>query len=171
MEWPKSGYPKLFIYTRRFPALEELLKYVSRSELSALVYSEEAIPRITESPGRGRLQYSDRPFDLNHAAAACDLAITNGNHGTTAAMLLAGKPVLVIPTVAEQYMLGQRVEALGARRLARPDHLDAVIEGLLTLLRDQSIRECALRFKEKYSTHDSDLIVYQIVVRLEELAR
>jgi hypothetical protein len=167
VEWPESSYPKVFIYTRQFPALGELLRYIGRSELSALVYSEDAMARVSELPGRGRIRYLDRPFDLEHVAATCDLAITNGNHGTTAAMLLAGKPVLVVPTVAEQYMLGQRVEALGAGVLARPDDADAIVGGLHRLLRDRSTTDGARRFRVKYARRTSEGVVEEIVSGIE----
>jgi hypothetical protein len=165
--WPESRYPKVFIYTRRFPALQELLLFISRSELSALVYCDGKMPRVQEVAGRGRIRYLDEPFDLEHAASTCDLAITNGNHGTTAAMLLAGKPVMVIPTVAEQYMLGQRVEAMGAGRLARPDDLDAVIGGLLALLRSNSYRDKAKRFSDRHRSINTAPITDGIVESIE----
>ncbi|MEX2139420.1 MAG: hypothetical protein WD894_09175 [Pirellulales bacterium] len=168
VEWPDVPFPKVFVYTRDFPALEGLLHYISRSQLSAIVYSEEPRPTVRQATV-GEIRFPDRAFDLAHVASTCDLAITNGNHGTTSAILLAGKPVLVIPTVTEQYMLGQRVEALGGGGLARPDDLDAVIGGLLGVLRDGTFSAAARRFQMRYAHINSDDTAPRIVDRIEQL--
>jgi UDP:flavonoid glycosyltransferase YjiC (YdhE family) len=113
----------------------------------------------------------ERPFDLQHAARTCDLAIANGNHGTTAALLLAGKPVLVIPTVAEQYMLGQRVEAMGTGVLARPDDSDDMIGGLLRILRCDEYRIAAGRFRDRYRSTNPAQVAAAIVESIERVLR
>ena len=86
-------------------------------------------------------------------------------------MLLAGKPVLVIPTVAEQYMLGQRVEGLGAGRLARPDDVNGVIGGLLGILRCSKYHTVAREFRERYASRNSRQIAESIVESIERLVR
>lgn len=86
-------------------------------------------------------------------------------------MLLAGKPVLVVPTVAEQYMLGRRVEALGAGRLARPDDTDGPIGGLLTLLRTNSYRDAARKFGSRYRSMSTEHAAAAIVDAIECFVR
>jgi UDP:flavonoid glycosyltransferase YjiC (YdhE family) len=130
------------------------------------VYSVDALPWAPPA-SVGEIRFLDGAFDLASVASTCDLAITNGNHGVTAAVLLAGKPVLVIPTVTEQYLLGQRLEAFGGGATARPDNLDAVIGGLLRLLRDEDYRNSARRFQARYATIGSEQAVADIAATID----
>ena len=53
-------------------------------------------------------------FDMVAVGRTCDLAILHGGQGSTISMLLAGKPILEVPIVLEQYHNAMAVEKLAA---------------------------------------------------------
>ena len=69
----------------------------------------DGIPRGVCERFRGcrTIRLEDRPVDIRAAARECDLAVLNAGHGATAAMLLAGKPVLLVPIHLEQGLLAR----------------------------------------------------------------
>ena len=57
---------------------------------------------------------------MQQVAHECDLAILNGTHATTVAMLLSGKPALHIPIFLEQAINARAAERLGAALCVGP---------------------------------------------------
>ena len=57
-------------------------------------------------------------LDLNRCGAECDVAILNGNLGTSSAMLLAGKPALHLPEHLEHALNARAVASLNAGLVA-----------------------------------------------------
>ena len=85
----------------------------------------------------------DQPVDIAAAARECDVAILNGTHASTAAVLLAGKPILQLPLFLEQQLIAQNVERLGAGLTAsikQPEGIQAKLRQLPahTCLRSRS---------------------------------
>ena len=69
--------------------------------------------------------------------------ITNRTKILLAALLLAGKPMLLVPTQTEQAMAAHRVASLGAARLITPDvaaHFPAL---LASALGDKAMQQAA----------------------------
>ena len=148
----------MFAYLRMFPHIEGLLRFLRSSQLNVLVQSDDfpvdrRLLYITE-----RLRFVTGPCDVASAMSTCDLAITNGNHGMTCAALLAGKPVLMIPIVIEQYLLARRVAETGAARLGETHELDSIIANLKTLLHDESAIAAAVRFREHYAPQQPTVV-------------
>jgi rhamnosyltransferase subunit B len=62
----------------------------------------------------------------------CRAVVHAGGHGTTAAVVTAGRPSVVLPQIIDQQWHGERVEALGAGRMvARWDRRPAAVEQAL----------------------------------------
>ncbi|MCA9790907.1 MAG: hypothetical protein KC910_03900 [Candidatus Eremiobacteraeota bacterium] len=102
--WPSGRRPRLFVYMDAHnQRLKGLLKALSQLGLNSLVCV----------PGWSRSGVVSQPVDLARAARECDLAITHAGHGSTTALLLAGKPVFLCPRSLEQAMLGHRLNAQG----------------------------------------------------------
>lgn len=74
------------------------------------------IGEVSETLNSNRIYLSQPGHEiaLSTVPAVCDLAITYGGHNTTAAMLLAGLPVIVIPQNIEQNITAGAVERLNA---------------------------------------------------------
>ena len=85
----------LFPRSIAFPFLAP--RELKRASCPTLVYIEglsAAARSRMESP---TMHLAEKRVDVARAAAECDLAVLNGGHGVTAEMLLAGKPILLVP--------------------------------------------------------------------------
>ncbi|NJO32674.1 MAG: hypothetical protein HC869_05580 [Rhodospirillales bacterium] len=112
--WPKAGGKRIFGYLKPNPHLPEILKGLIRLRLPTIVF----VPGIpSEScPGfsTNLMRVVSEPLDMQRVAQECDVAITHGGHGTTVDMLLAGKPLLVLPQQLEQRLTAQNLQRIGA---------------------------------------------------------
>ena len=149
-----EGERRVFAYLKRFAGLPELLSLLSDKKLPTVVYVDgidAATRRKFESPS---LRFERERVDLVRAAAECDLAILHAGQGATAAMLLAGKPVLQLPIVLEQRMTADAVVRLGAGERAAPTDPAAVGEKLNSMLASDRYAEAARLFAAKYADFD-----------------
>src|SRR5205085_11900744 len=102
-----------FAYLKRFQGLEEVLRELARrgNPTAVFVDGADAALRRLEC---ATIRFASRRLDLAAVSRGCDLAMTNGGHGVTAEMLLAGKPLLQLPIAMEQRMTSNTVQRLGA---------------------------------------------------------
>ena len=77
--------------------------------------------------------------------------VLNGTHGSTAAVLLAGKPVVQLPIYLEQVVLARRTAALGAGRLASRADPRAVAAAVEEVHANPAYRAAAGRFARRRS--------------------
>ena len=106
-------------------------------------------------------------------ARECDLAILNAGHGSTAAMLRAGVPALLVPIHLEQGMLA-RAAARNTGACAEASYKDGeqLVRRLGEMLEPANFErhaEAARRFAEKYRGVEEATQVERMVARLEEL--
>jgi UDP:flavonoid glycosyltransferase YjiC (YdhE family) len=134
-----------------------------------LIYGDEIPSEIRARFSSETLQFADAPLNLAQAAQQCELAILNGTHATTSAVLLAGKPVLQIPISGEQYLTAQRTSALGCGPSVPCTDGQAIIGGLKWVVESREARLAARRFAARYDGFDPDSQVQQIASRIEQL--
>ena len=106
---------------------------------------------------------------LRRAAAECDLAVLHAGQGATAAVLLAGKPILQIPLVLEQRLTADAVVRLGAGERAAANDPPAVGEKLDAMLASDRYATAARSFAAKYAGFDPAAQVERMAGRVEEL--
>jgi UDP:flavonoid glycosyltransferase YjiC (YdhE family) len=97
------------------------------------------------------------PFvDGAAACARAALVVHNGGSSTGYQALLAGKPVLGIPSNLDQYLASERIDARGAGLSLRSGSLqaDAVATAVGRLLGESQFRMNAARLREAFSRHD-----------------
>ena len=115
--WPTSGEGKrIFAYLRPFDSLPAICKTLVRWKLPTVMYAPGLNPRLKQRFTADSLHFSELPVDLCHAADQCDIFIGYGSHFSTTTMLLAGKPVVSIPSWLEQFLFAQRLKELGLGR-------------------------------------------------------
>jgi UDP:flavonoid glycosyltransferase YjiC (YdhE family) len=101
-----------------------------------------------------------------------DLVICHGGHGTTAASLLAGRPVLVLHRQVEQLLLAQKIVAGGLGKTVNSDSKNPSYKQLTRdILSDARFAERAQQFAAKYSDFDVVKQIDLIVARCEEIIR
>jgi glycosyltransferase involved in cell wall biosynthesis len=112
--WPDAPGKRLLAYLKWFDGLDPMLEALRRSGQPTLVY----VPGLTEAGRKRResatLRLAPSRVDLRRAAAECDGAVLHAGQGATAALLLAGKPILQIPLVLEQRLTADATARRGA---------------------------------------------------------
>jgi len=168
-EWPAAPGKRVFVYVRPFESLAELITTLEDRHVSALVFAPGADPRVRRRATSGRVRFVDQPVDLRLAAAECDLAILNSTHGTTAAMLLAGKPILQLPIHLEQHLVAERTVELGAGLAANRTQPRQIAQRLQILLESPSHAAAAQRFAARYEGFQPQRQLDQMVQRIDQL--
>jgi hypothetical protein len=169
-EWPAAPGKRVFAYVRPFESLPQLISMLEDQGVSSLVYAPGADPRHVGRAPSGRVRFVDQPVDLTRAAEECDLAILNSSHGTTATMLLAGKPILQLPIHLEQQLVAERTFRLGAGLAANRTQPRQIAERLGILLESDRHAAAARQFANRYAGFDPARQLGDMVGRLEQLS-
>ena len=167
--WPDGTGPKVFAYLKPMPGLEALLTLLGESSCRTLAHGSWAQDLLRSGKTFRNVRIEPQPVNLEAAAAECDLAVLNATHGATAAFLLAGKSILQLPIVVEQYLTARNTQALGAGLLARRNRNEEIRARLEKVLGEQAFTTAAQRFAQQYSTFDPTDERQAMVERMEQL--
>ncbi|MEQ9395819.1 glycosyltransferase [Haliea sp.] len=151
--WPEGEGQRIFAYLKPFRGLNALLSQLQQSGHRALVYLPGEDYRARWQSDSLRIE--DAPLDLEQVGTQCDLALLHAGHGSTATMLLAGKPVLQLPMNVEQYHTAQNTERLGAGLVASLSEHASITTALERMLASKDYRRAAADFSSRYSGYDS----------------
>jgi MoaA/NifB/PqqE/SkfB family radical SAM enzyme len=170
-EWPEGRGKRIFAYLKPFPAMAPLLKHLARIGCPTIVYGDDIDPRLRERFGGGTIRFEVEPLDMAEVGKTCDLAILNGTAGTTAAILLAGRPVLQVPISLKQGHVAMAVTRLGAGLMASSDQPERIMDALTRMLASESYAEAARRFAARHADFDPQRQVAGMLDRIEALLR
>jgi UDP:flavonoid glycosyltransferase YjiC (YdhE family) len=135
------------------PAIEALLGALKDRGVASVVFIDGLSDELAARFACETLRFTRERVDLALAARACDVAILNGAHASSIAMLLAGKPTLQIPLFLEHTLNARAVARLGAGLVAGKGDGQQVVERLGSLLEDlPRYTGAARRFAERYVT-------------------
>lgn len=113
--WPEGHGPKVFAYLRAaHPEHAAVLQALDQAGCCTLVYMPEVVSGLRPPVLSPRLRYAGGPVHLGQALPACQLLVSHGGEATLAQAFLAGKPCLLLPLQAEQFLMALRAEATGA---------------------------------------------------------
>lgn len=147
--WPE-GKTRLFAYLKPFPALETFLGAVRDMGLALLMVPDRVDPAILKRHEGSGLRFAHNRQNMRLALSQADLLVSNGNHGTAAAGLLAGVPMLAFPLHQEQECCARRMAASGlggALLRNRPEKVRPLLEQLLSNAgQKQASQEVARRY-------------------------
>ena len=115
------------------------------------------------------LRFETQPLDLKRVGEECDLAILNAGHNATIALLLAGRPLLLLPIYLEQGVCARTVRRLGMGLDASCRNGAQVIERLDAMLASTQFTEAARQFAARYAKFDSARQIEKMHQRLDEL--
>lgn len=171
-DWPAGDGPRVFAYLRpNYPALEQTLAALQASPARVLAHVPGAARQTLQRFGTERLRFSPAPLDMASMAAQCDLAISHGGAGTTATMLLAGKPLLLLPMQMEQTMAARRVAGLQAGVVVPVEAAGQLPQLLLEMLAHSAWTQGAQAFAAQHAGYDQADAVAQVADRCEALMR
>lgn len=170
VEWPATEKPRLFAYLKAgYGPLEQALQALARLDASVIAHVPGASRKTVSAHASEHFVFSADPVDIEHMRTSCDLAVCHGGAGTTAAMLLAGKPLFLLPMHMEQTMTARRLASLGVAAAATPDQAGQLPKLLKQALAQQAMREAARAFADRHADHDQQDGVRRAADRCENL--
>jgi len=170
--WPDGSGKRVFVYLEPHQRdFAGVLEAVAALGLRAIVCApgvSDDMRRRYENP---RTLVSSNLFRLDRLLAECDLFIGYAGHGMTATMLMAGVPLLLLPTQLERFLLATRVASMGAGIAVNPDAPPPDYPALIRMMLDvPGYREQARQFATKHADFDQNEQQENIVTRIEEIA-
>jgi hypothetical protein len=167
-DWPLGHGPRIFAYLYHYYAgLEGLLLALQGLGCPILVFCR-GIDEKLKKRYSGAILFSESPMSVSRLLPECDAVICHGSHQMTAQALLAGKPVLLLPTQLEQFLIMRRVVRYGAGLGVAPDVSNAdVTTALHTLLNTKRFAEKARNFATTYASHDRHSALTTMIARIE----
>jgi UDP:flavonoid glycosyltransferase YjiC (YdhE family) len=170
--WPAGADKRVFVYLkagmRDFPAIVQTL---AQMEVAAIICAPGVSEQARAHFSGGSIHISGKPVRLDHILESCDLAINTASTSTTAAMLLAGVPCLLLAEHLEQYLLAGCVAATGSAVVVKPDGpVPDYPELLPKTLADVYLPIQAARFAERHADFDPAAQQRKIAARIMEIA-
>ena len=170
MRWRTQNSHRIFVYLRPFPGIEAMLNVLAGSGADVIAHIPGIDDKVSAVYTNTSVRISTSMVRLSGLLADMDVAITHAGHGTVCATLLAGVPMLVIPTTIEQSMISSNIDYLGVGIKMKRESLAKVFTvALRKLLADHSYRERAKSVAKKYAEYDQVSVVARIVKTIERL--
>jgi UDP:flavonoid glycosyltransferase YjiC (YdhE family) len=149
-----TGSPDIFVYLRYSKAIDVLLSALAKRASSALIYMPNltAIQRAKLELQHGAaLVFASQAVDVKQILSSVKLVISNAGHGLTMQSLLAGVPLLLLPTHWEQSAVADHAVKTGAASVVSltEQHLK-FHRRIDDMLQNPAYREAAKRFADRY---------------------
>lgn len=155
LAWPQAPGPRVFAYLKpEYAGLDNILTALHKAGASALVHVPGAARKTLQTFSTGSMLVSPDPLDMTAMRTGCDLAICHGGAGTTAALLLAGKPLMVFPMQMEQTMSAHRLAATGAAVVLAAEASAQMPRLLKKSLADSTMAQAAQAFAQRHQGYD-----------------
>lgn len=172
LPWPAASGPKVFVYLQPdFPALDAVLAGLQKSGASVLAHVPGAARKTVQTYSGGSMRLSAQPLDMGRMSAGCDLAVCHGNAGTSAAMILAGKPLAVFPTQMEQTMAAHRLADLGVALVLSAEAGAQMPRLLNKAFSEHSLASAAQAFAQRHRGYDQTQTIRRAAERCEAALR
>ncbi|MEO7941633.1 MAG: nucleotide disphospho-sugar-binding domain-containing protein [Burkholderiaceae bacterium] len=170
--WPAAGGPRIFAYLKPgHGLLDTMLEALHKSSARALVHIPGATRQTLTRFDHGNVRLSTAPLPIERMARECDLALCHGGAGTTAALLLAGKPMLLVPTQVEQAMTAHRMAAMGAAKVVTPELELHFPKMLASAIGNTTMSAAAQAFALAHPSYDQMVTINTAADRCEAVLR
>jgi len=169
--WPSGEGKKIFAYLYpQYKDFKKILQVLAEAPCSTLVHAPGAPPDVINAFTSPSLHFSKEPVDMSYARESCNLAVCHAGPGTATMMLLAGRPLLMLPNNLECALMARSVQKLGAGLLFDPKNKNANLKTLLQrLMEEAGFTEKAQAFAQQYADLDQERQLRQMVARCEEI--
>lgn len=170
LQWFGRKSRRLFVYLRPFPGIEAILKILKEQDAEVIVCVPGIDRRLLIKFGSEFLRISSSCVRLSEILTGMDVAITHAGHGTTAAVFLAGVPMLMIPTTVEQWLMSSNIVSQGSGiGLSKKRVAESFAGALKMLLDDQGYQRKAAELARKYADYDQNRVIMRIANTIERL--
>jgi UDP:flavonoid glycosyltransferase YjiC (YdhE family) len=168
-DWPTGDGPRLFAYLYSyFKGLDALLAAIATRKAPTLVFCRDIDPKLKEKYEGGTIRFSAEAMSVSRVLPQADAVVCHGSHQMTAQALLAGKPVLLLPTQLEQFLITRRIVRLGAGLGIAPEVPNADYASALGAIAEK--REYAAKAREfagRYARHERGAALATMIARIE----
>lgn len=167
--WPAGSDRKVFAYLKAsHPAHGALLQALADEGCSTLVYMPEVASGAPPPVSSPLLRYADGPLSLRQTFEQADLCISHAGEATLAQSLLAGVPVLMLPSHTEQFLIARRVAAAGAGYNAALLKPSSDWRGIVRQMLDgASYRQAARAFAARHADFNQQQMSEEVALLLE----
>jgi hypothetical protein len=172
-DWPEGDGPRIFVYLHAdYRHIDAALTALAASQARVVIYLLGGTPAIRQQYSGPRMAFSAAPVDLTAAVADSDFCVSHANFSTVMSTLRGGKPMVLLPTQLEQYLLAARLAKLGLAELVHPEAERLDIAGALArALGNPSLARAAREFALRHAEPAVDTIAERTAGRIEALAR
>lgn len=168
--WPKVPGPRIFAYLKPgYAPLETVLQALHRMPASCLVHVPGVARKTLDQHSHGTVHISAEPLAMAEVSAQCDLALCHGGAGTTALMLLAGKPLALLPMQTEQWMSAHRLQTQGLAAGLLIDEVGRLPQLLQHVLTEPRYRLAAQAFAEAHRSYRQEDTVATVLAQCQAL--
>jgi UDP:flavonoid glycosyltransferase YjiC (YdhE family) len=165
--WPAADGKRVFAYLKSFPTLANVLGILAETRMPTIVIADGIDRPMQRQFARPWLVFENEPVDLVQAMQQCDVAVCNGNHGTTIALLQAGKPALYLPLHLEHTLTSYAVQRAGAGLMATVRRPEQIALRFASVLHDPSIGAAAQRARSWFGDYNQSRSLDEILSRFE----
>ena len=165
--WPEKYDKKVFAYLYPgYKNFEVVLQALHSLPCSSIIYAPGVSQQLRAKYESAQLTFASQALNMGDVRKECDLGICHSGSGTGAAILLAGKPLLLLPTQQEQLLAALRVEELGAAITIKNENTKTNYKKhIKDLLNNDIYLQQAQAFSRQYQNMDSEENTRQIVER------
>lgn len=169
--WPNIEGKRIFAYLRpETPHVEAALQVLHRLAQPTVIYFPGVPEALRQKYQAAHMVYVAEPVDIERAAREADVALTYSSLATTTAFLIAGKPLMLLPSHLEQFLLARRVVEMGAGLVISSEQPANDLSALImALLNNPAYAENARAFSAKYSSFGQSIVIENLVRRVDEL--
>ena len=154
--WRNTNGSRVFVYVRpNSRAFEPVAQALSTLDCAAVWAAPGISPDARKRYESERFVFQPGPVRIDQVAGAAQAAILHGGHGTSAAMVLAGIPLLLLPEHAEQGVVTRNIVASGAGLGIEPNP-DEITERLRAVLELTAHVDAARMLAQRYPAFDPD---------------
>lgn len=143
--WPEGTGKRVFLYGHPFESLPQVLESLAQGPHRTLVYIPKLPPELRRHAS-AHLAFADVLQDMAAVTHECDAAVMTSGHSTTAAMWLAGKPLVLLPQYLEMFLIARGVEQQGAGLSAPLLKAEGILGKLERILAEPQFTERARAF-------------------------
>jgi UDP:flavonoid glycosyltransferase YjiC (YdhE family) len=168
-DWPAGAGPRLFAYLYSyFKGLDPLLAAIAARRQPALVFCRGIDSKLKEKYAESSIHFPSEAMSVSRVLPGADMVVCHASHQMTAQALLAGKPVLLLPTQLEQFLIMRRLVRFGAGLGIAPEVPNADYPSALKALAENPEYAAKAReFAGRYAGHSRDAALATMVARIE----
>jgi UDP:flavonoid glycosyltransferase YjiC (YdhE family) len=170
VKWPPKGTgPRVFAYLKPFPGMDALLGALAALGATTLVYAPGLPREDRQRHASASLVFLDAAVDIAQVSRECDLAVSHGGIGTVAYVLLAGKPLFLLPLQLEQSLISERIVELGAGLASTKLTPETARTSLEALLGRATYRDAARVFASRHGFPTAEVFEAKLLAMVAEL--